>query len=414
LPVTKDSLRATVVEVVQAQPITDIHTHLYAPPFGELLLWGVDELITYHYLIAETFRKASISYEAYWALSRTEQADLIWQTLFIENSPISESCRGVATALNDLGLDLSTRDLNEYRQYFANLTPEEHIDKVFSLANVKEAVMTNDPFDDLERPVWDNGTEFDERFKAALRIDPLLNSYVETGREKLSAEGYSVDEELSQTALAEIRRFLSDWIKKMSPKYMAVSLPPEFAYPEDSPRGKILYECVLPVSREYNVPFAMMIGVTRAVNPQLGLAGDGLAKADMRAVENICRQNPDNKFLVTVLSRENQHELCVIGRKFPNLMIFGCWWFMNNPSIIEEITRERIELLGLSVIPQHSDARILDQLVYKWKHSKAIITDVLVDKYGDLLDSGWRLEREELVRDVAGLLGENFDRFIEG
>ena len=43
---------------------------------------------------------------------------------------------------------------------------------------------------------------------------------------------------------------------------------------------------------------------------------------------------------------------------------------MNNPSVIEEITRERIELLGLSVIPQHSDARILDQLVYKWKHSR--------------------------------------------
>ncbi|MDA0841601.1 MAG: glucuronate isomerase [Planctomycetota bacterium] len=414
MPVTRENLRATVEEVVQAQPITDIHTHLYAPPFGELLLWGVDELITYHYLIAETFRKADISYEAYWALSKTEQADLIWQTLFIENSPISESCRGVVTALNDLGLDLSNRDLNEYRQYFAHLTPEEHIDKVFSLANVKEVVMTNDPFDDLERSVWDNGTDFDERFKAALRIDPLLNAYVETGREKLSAGGYNVDEELSDTALAEIRRFLSDWIKKMSPKYMAVSLPPEFAFPEDSARGKILRECVLPVSREYNVPFAMMIGVTRAVNPQLRLAGDGLAKADMRSVENICRENPNNKFFVTVLSRENQHELCVIGRKFPNLMAFGCWWFMNNPSIIEEITRERIELLGLSVIPQHSDARILDQLVYKWKHSKAIITDVLADKYGDLLDSGWRLEREELVRDVAGLLGENFDRFIEG
>ncbi|MDP7134805.1 MAG: glucuronate isomerase, partial [Planctomycetota bacterium] len=65
-----------------------------------------------------------------------------------------------------------------------------------------------------------------------------------------------------------------------------------------------------------------------------------------------------------------------------------------------------------SVIPQHSDARILDQLVYKWKHSKAIIADVLTDKYSDLLDSGWRLEREEIERDVAGLLGGNFDRFI--
>jgi hypothetical protein len=27
-------------------------------------------------------------------------------------------------------------------------------------------------------------------------------------------------------------------------------------------------------------------------------------------------------------------------------MPFGCWWFLNNPSLVEEITRERIEMLG--------------------------------------------------------------------
>ena len=42
--------------------------------------------------------------------------------------------------------------------------------------------------------------------------------------------------------------------------------------------------------------------------------------------------------MVSVLSRENQHELCVYARKFGNLLPFGCWWFVNNPSIVEEIT----------------------------------------------------------------------------
>ena len=31
----------------------DIHTHLYEAAFGELLLWGIDELLIYHYLVAE-------------------------------------------------------------------------------------------------------------------------------------------------------------------------------------------------------------------------------------------------------------------------------------------------------------------------------------------------------------------------
>ena len=75
--------------------------------------------------------------------------------------------------------------------------------------------------------------------------------------------------------------------------------------------------------------FALMIGVRRRVNPALRLAGDAGGRADMRSLENLCRDFPDNRFLVTVLSRENQHELCVYARKFRNLMPFGCWWFLN-------------------------------------------------------------------------------------
>ena len=86
---------------------------------------------------------------------------------------------------------------------------------------------------------------------------------------------------------------------------------------------------------------------------------------------------------------------------------------MNNPSIIDEITRERLELLGLSIILQHSDARILDQLIYKWKHSRQIISKVLIDKYQDLLDSGWITTQDEIGRDVAALLGGNFEGFLQ-
>jgi len=111
-------------------------------------------------------------------------------------------------------------------------------------------------------------------------------------------------------------------------------------------------------------------------------------------------------------SRENQHEFCVAARKFPNLKPFGCWWFLNDPSIIEEITRERIELLGLSFVAQHSDCRVLDQLIYKWKHSRRILAKVLTEKYQDIARPGWELTEEEITRDVRGLLGGNFLKWI--
>ncbi len=392
--------------------ITDIHTHLFSPNFGANLLWGIDELINYHYLISETFRWIDLPYDDYWKMNRRQQADLIWKTLFLDHSPVSEACRGILTTLERLGLDASSRDLEAYRRYFQGRTAEEYVDQVFELANLESVVMTNDPFDDTERPVWENDRQnVDKRFHAVLRLDAMLNAW-ETGSQKLRQWGYHVEQDFSGETEAEARRFLSDWIQRMDAKYMAVSLPPDFAFPEDSARGRLIAECILPVAQQTHRPFAMMIGVKKLTNPELRLAGDSVGKASIEVVEYLCRYYPDVKFLVTMLSRENQHELCVATRKFRNLMVFGCWWFLNNPSLIEEMERMRFELIGLSMIPQHSDARVLDQVVYKWDHSRRIIAGVLTDKYTDIAASGWKVTEEEIRRDVQDLFSDNFWDFV--
>jgi hypothetical protein len=91
---------------------------------------------------------------------------------------------------------------------------------------------------------------------------------------------------------------------------------------------------------------------------------------------------------------------------------YGCWWFCNNPSIISEITRQRLEILGTEFTCQHSDARVLDQLIYKWSHSRKIVGDVLVEKYRDLVGSGWRLTEAEVRRDAEKLFGGSFETFL--
>ncbi len=407
-----DRLEKIVREAVSQVEVTDVHTHLYPPSFGELLRWGVDELITYHYLVAEVFRYAKVSYDEFWRMSKREQADLIWRHLFEENSPYSEACRGVLTTLKLLGLDAGARDLAAYRRFFEGKTAEEYVDRVFEVARVKQVVMTNDPFEDRERECWLSGRARDPRFRAALRLDQLLNVW-DPAWLRLKEWGYGVGEELNASTVKEVRRFLAEWADRMEPEYFAVSLPPTFAFPEDSARGAVIKECVLPVCEELNRPFAMMMGVKKRVNPELREAGDSVGKADVGAVENLCREHPKNKFLVTMLARENQHELCVAARKFRNLLVFGCWWFLNNPSLVEEIARMRFELLGVSVVPQHSDARVLDQLIYKWHHSRKVIAEVLCDKYADLMETGWVPTEAEIRRDVENLFGGNFRRFVE-
>jgi hypothetical protein len=405
-------LESTVSAILDETSFIDVHTHLFAPAFGKIGLWGIDELVTYHYLEAELFRSAPIHPAKYWALTKTQRADLVWKTLFVENTPVSEATRGVVAVLQAFGLDAKTNTLAPLREFFGKQSLPEHIARVFKLAGISEAVMTNDPLDPDEAALWNAGIEFGPSFKAALRIDRILNEW-DVHCPILAKQGYAVQQDCGGDTAAEVRRFLASWVTRMAPAYMAVSLPDSFFFPLDDARTRLIRDAVLPSCREFNLPMALMIGVRRQVNPLLKTAGDAVGRADLRCLENLCVEFPDNRFLVSVLSRENQHELCVYARKFASLLPFGCWWFLNNPSLVEEITRMRLEMLGASFIPQHSDARVLEQVIYKWRSSRRTIARVLADSYKLLVVDGRTVTREEIQRDVDRLFRTNFQRFLE-
>jgi hypothetical protein len=408
-----EELRAEVELVVNSTPVVDVHTHLFPSEFNELCLYGIDELLTYHYLVAEAFRSMAITYDQFWLMSKTDQADLVWKTLFVDNTPTSEAAQGIVSVLDIFGLDTRAPDLKEARAFFDSQRLAEHIDQVFDIAQVSGVVMTNDPLDEAEGEIWETGVNGDQRFRSSLRLDRLLNDWGEA-RSALSRQGVSASPHLQPGSAAAIRRLLDQWIQRLSPVYMAVSLPAEFEYPTDDMRGRLLREVVLPTARAHGLPLTLMVGVRRAVNPNLREAGDALGRADVTAIERLCADYPEVRFLVTFLSRENQHELCVAARKFSNLMPFGCWWFLNNPSIVSEVTRERLELLGQSFIPQHSDARVLEQLIYKWKHARRQIADALYGSYEQLLHNGRATTRDEIARDVSRLFAGNFNEWIGG
>ena len=399
-------LRQQVELIVNATPALDVHTHVFPPEFGSLYLSGIDELLTYHYLIAEMFRSTDLTHATFWRMTKAERADFVWQTIFVENTPLSEAARGIITVLTAFDLDPRAPNLNEARAFFKTQKPREHLDRVLEMACVSEVVMTNDPFNEQEAQVWQSGAVNNGRFQASLRLDSLLNDW-ETAGQTLRQQGFQVDAEISEQTTTEVRRFLDKWILQMRPVYLAVSLPAEFKYPDTDQRDRLLREIILPTAREHGLALGLMIGVRRGVNPALRSAGDAGGKADVTVVERLCADNPDLRFLATFLARENQHEFCVIARKFNNLMPFGCWWFLNNPSIVSEITNERLELLGPSFVPQHSDARVLEQLIYKWQHSRAVIAETLFETYRRLLESGRAVTPKEIARDVARMFSGN-------
>ena len=376
-------------------PVTDMHTHLFPPSFEVLRCSGIDELLTYHYLEAEYFRLRQWTPEDYFALPKTARAEAIWDALFVRRAPISEACRGVLTVLTQLGLSTEAHGLREARDFFRSRSPERHTAEVFRLAGVSQVVMTNDPLDPVEAAYWETGTAVDPRFRPALRLDRVLSNL-----------GACFD------SVRAARRFLDGWMERMSPLYLAISLPDTFAFPETSSVGHGLRDVFLPCCADWNVPLALMIGVKRGVNPRIGVAADGSGRASLQPLIELCTRYPDQRFLVTLLSLENQHELCVVARKLPNLMPFGCWWFLNTSSLVTQITRQRIELLGATFVAQHSDARVLEQLIYKWRDARRSVADALHGAYQQLAMEGRPVTIEQIAADATRLLTANFNEFV--
>lgn len=177
LPLTRaDDVRREVARTVTEAVVFDMHTHLFPPQFGALSKWGIDNLLTYHYLVAEVMRATDVRPDRFRQMPTAAQADLIWDALFVRSTPLSEATRGVIRVLSALGVDPNQSNLRQAREFFRDTTAEHQVDLVFERARVSAVVMTNDPFDAAEAELWRQGRPSDSRFKAALRIDPLLNN----------------------------------------------------------------------------------------------------------------------------------------------------------------------------------------------------------------------------------------------
>jgi hypothetical protein len=362
-----------------------------------------------------------------------------------------------------LGLDreIRARDLSAIRAFYKTTYRDKGVDgsiefceMVFAKSGIDYAIMTNIPFDAEEVQYWRPFRKaYSSRFRSALRVDPLLAG------DKVKIEA-ALKASLYDVTMEGAREYLRDWCDTMTPCYMMASTPHDFVLREgtlsndtikktgvnmdamnepfafvdatqnvncnpscdgaedDSPsvideKSDFLSEVLMKVCEERDLPVALKIGAYRGVNPRLQAAGDGVvAFADAGMLGRLCSRFPKVRFLATFLSRNNQHEACVLASKFRNLHIYGCWWFCNNPSIIREITQMRVEMLGTAFTAQHSDARVMDQLLYKWPHSRAILAQVLTEEFRKSIDSGWQPTRQEIRRDVSRLFGGSYEEFM--
>ena len=398
MTLSSDNISNKLLNIINSTPIFDLHTHLFPPKHEGYFLLGFKNLLNYHYLIAELLTATNIDASTFYSYNDEKKASLIWNELFEKRTPVSEACAGVLTILKELNIEINNKSfLSICDEYDRKIQSDKNI---LDLSNVSSLVMTNNPFDLDEWSLFNTNNWDKKIYLASLRLDDLILDYEEALKK-------AKDQTSNQKNT--IVTYLEKCYSQSKPVYAAVSLNLETF---DTIFENSFWKDILVWLENKNLPLSLMLGVKRAVNKDFGLAGDGIGDINLKELSNLCNLFPNNKFLVTCLSLNDQHELTVLARKHPNLRIFGFWWFMNQPTIIKQILKMRIDMLGFSFIPQHSDARVSDQLIYKWSHFKKILHPILLEYYQELLDKNFPISENILQRDIDNLLSGNAKKYL--
>ena len=396
---TIDNISTKLFNSISSTPIFDLHTHLFPPTHKSYFLLGFKNLLNYHYLIAELLTATNIDTSTFYSYNDDEKASLVWSELFVKRTPVSEACAGVLTILKELNIEINNNDFSLISDEYDKKIKSDK--KILELSNVSSLVMTNNPFDLDEWSLFENNDWDKKIYFASLRLDDLILDYEESL--KKAKDKTSVREEDS------IITYLEKCYLQSNPVYAAVSLNTDTF---NTLFNDSTWTSILEWLQSKKLALSLMLGVKRAVNKDFGLAGDGIGDINLKELSNLCNAFPKNNFLVTCLSLNDQHELTVLARKHPNLRIFGFWWFMNQPTIIKQILKMRIDMLGFSFIPQHSDARVSDQLIYKWNHFKKILHPILLEYYQDLIHKNFPVSDSIVQRDIQSLFSGNAKNFL--
>ena len=380
-----NQIKFYIEKFVNSTPIFDIHTHLFPSKFRKFYNVGLIKLLNYHYLKAELFSLGNIKINYFNKLNDNEKAKIIWDNLFLNRYPLSTATQGVLRILKIYGVN----DVNQKFDKILKITNENQLSEgdIFSITNVKQVVMTNNPFEKEEKKILNLNK--DNRYLPSIRIDDLFLK--PKNKKDFSTSYYLSNYEKTKKAINEIKKI----IKTNRPSYFALS-----SENLDEFKNVLFFDNFLPLLKQSKTPMMLLIGVKRDVNKLYNDAGDGVGTMDLNNLEKILNKYPNNNFLVSCLDYKDQFRLNILARKFQNLKIVGFWWFNNNESIIENLLKQRFELLGDNFILQHSDARIVDQLVYKWLDFKSIYIEVMVEKYHKLLSLGYKIKSSDLEKKI--------------
>lgn len=401
----------------------DIHVHDMPDCCGEqFALVGPDATIDYHYAYGEYMGGCGLLSEQaqkFWAMKQSERVDLLAKSMFCDGClQTSEARKGILTAASVLGLPTSSGDfmriLREWREMFRELGRERYTDLIFERAGITHVVSTQSPFVPEECQLYlrpEVIDSWDSRYWCGLRWDefalkPEVSDEICKGLMNRPEAAGSLSQ---QKTCSASRKLLEFWISHLpNVKYVALSLPGWARLSRECERSQrirqVLSEVIIPVARERKLPVFLMPYVRRGLNANFRNAGDCVERGEINDLIEFISCTPDVVFAVTPLDENDNYPLSFAARALPNLRIWGHWWGNLNPVLIEQQLRLRMQMNGYVHFGVNSDARIRDQLLFKWPRYFRAQKKVLVEEALDQIEStGFPVTIETLRNSIIRL-----------
>jgi len=391
-------LHNRIYEEVSELPLIDIHTHL--DPY-KLRAGNLSEIVLYHYIATELVT-SGMPREILNMNDPDERVEKIIPFLKrIRNTSTFWALNRIFSILFGFSGELTEDNFKLLKEKFLDF--ERNFNGILFL---KEKVRVKKSF--LTLQFTDLNLHFDSLFTGSLRLEKLSKD--------LSQESLSNLEELSSIRIddAEHLREALEWIfEKFENKIssIAISLNPSEAI-ETSKRdiisnaiGKVKSGRLLNVDeknqltsfvireflsliRDSDIVFQLMLGVER---PVAGASPPDYAIVvnDPKQLLSLCSvfyEYSNVKFDVISASRIQTHELNVIAKNYNNVFVSGFWWYSYYPSIINEKTIERLQILPMN----KWCAFFSDAYVPEWCFGKSeLVKHQLSITLSDLVDQGY-------------------------
>ena len=160
-------------------------------------------------------------------------------------------------------------------------------------------------------------------------------------------------------------------------------------------------DLVLQNCSEHEMPLQLMLGIKHVRSADRAITAYEPSSVAMYA--DLLKRHDGVKFDVFTSNDTICHELAVIARNYPNVFLSGHWWYLEFPTHIRKMLRERIEMLPMTkCCGFFSDARCVE-----WVYGRVrLIRRELAFALADLVREGYLSEGAAV--EVAGhYLAEN-------